>query len=117
MKKNGIKIFILIFMILLSTYRIHVAYSSDISEKIHITIVGNKDDKAAKKLYDAALQYAPKNALIQWWDRREGKQPNPELEYPVLNKAAVYVCAKYRCSLPAFTPSQLQVLIQHTTNF
>lgn len=114
MKKNWIKIFIFVFIIL-GGYRVHIAYSSDINDQIHITIVGNKNDKAAKNLYRAAVKYAPKNALIQWWDRKEIKQPHPEIEYPVLNKAAVYVCAEYRCSLPAFTPPQLQILIQHVT--
>ncbi len=49
---------------------------------LHLTVVGRKDDPAAKALFLAALQYPSFYKRLEWWDTREGKLPNPDVQYP-----------------------------------
>ena len=44
---------------------------------------------------------------LEWWDRKEGKLPNNEIEYPELDRAAVFACSGNFCSLPAFEASEI----------
>lgn len=74
----------------------------------HVTVVGTKDDPKALALYKAALNYPSAYKRVEWLDRREGKLPNPDVDYPTLDKAAAFACANQRCSLPAFTPEQVR---------
>jgi uncharacterized protein len=67
---------------------------------LHLTIVGRKDDLAAKALFLAALQYPSFYKRMEWWDAREGKLPNPDVQYPSVVRAAAYVCTERTCSAP-----------------
>lgn len=71
-------------------------------EPVHITIVGHKDDPAAAALYAAARGYPTRYLRIEWWDRREGKLPNNDIEYPEFDRPAAFACAQNFCSLPVF---------------
>jgi hypothetical protein len=71
-------------------------------DPVHITIVGHKDDPDAAKLYAAARAYPTRYLRIEWWDRREGKLPNNDIEYPEFDKPAAFACAQNFCSLPVF---------------
>lgn len=77
------------------------------TEPDHITITGKKDDPAAKDLFLAGLAYPSVYKRLEWWDRREGALPNPDVDYPQLPKAAAFACANHICSLPSFTPDKL----------
>ncbi len=77
------------------------------SEPDHITVVGHKDDPAAKDLFLAALAYPSTYKRVEWWDKREGNLPNADVDYPELPKAAAFACANHICSLPSFTPDKL----------
>jgi hypothetical protein len=44
----------------------------------------------------------------EWWDRREGALPNPDVRYPQLASAAAFVCVDTRCSVPLFTEQELR---------
>jgi len=68
----------------------------------HITIVGKKDDPEAQALFAAAIKYPLAYKRVEWWDKREGAMPNPDVLYPELNKAAAFACANQSCSLPVF---------------
>ncbi|WP_428669340.1 hypothetical protein [Reyranella sp.] len=46
-------------------------------EPAHVTIVGAKDDPAARALYTAARAYPTRYLRIEWLDRREGPPPSP----------------------------------------
>ncbi len=78
----------------------------------HVTIVGAKDDPNAQALYKAALNYPSSYKRIEWLDKKEGNLPNPDVEYPSLDKAAAFACANQRCSLPAFTPQEVRERVE-----
>jgi uncharacterized protein len=77
------------------------------NDPLHITVVGRKDDAAATALFDSASRYATVYRRIEWWDRREGNMPNPDVRYPQLPRAAAFICTDSTCSLPIFDASKL----------
>ncbi len=74
---------------------------------IHITVVGAKDDSAAQALHAAALRYPSDYLQVDWWDRREGKLPDPAITYPVLGHPAAFACTANACSTPIYDASRL----------
>jgi uncharacterized protein YyaL (SSP411 family) len=77
------------------------------NDPLHITVVGRKDDAASRALFDSAIRYATVYRRIEWWDRREGNMPNPDVRYPQLPRAAAFICTDSTCSLPIFDASKL----------
>jgi uncharacterized protein YyaL (SSP411 family) len=77
------------------------------SEPTHVTIVGHKDDTTAQSLHSAALRYPSVYRRVDWWDKREGAMPNPDVRYPELARAAAFICTGNTCSLPVFDSVQL----------
>ncbi len=77
------------------------------SEPLHLTVVGHKDDATAQNLFQACLRYPSGYKRIEWWDVREGRLPNPDVQYPELKQAAAFVCTSHTCSPPIFEPSKL----------
>jgi uncharacterized protein YyaL (SSP411 family) len=80
-------------------------------EPAHVTIVGAKDDPAAQALYAAARQYPTRYLRIEWFDRREGPLPAPDIEYPEMAEAAAFACANGACSVPVFSPDQVARIV------
>jgi uncharacterized protein YyaL (SSP411 family) len=74
---------------------------------LHLTVVGSKDDPAAKDLFRAAMQYPSLYKRLEWWDAREGKLPNPDVQYPSVPRAAAYICTERTCSAPIFKPEEV----------
>jgi uncharacterized protein len=74
---------------------------------LHLTVVGAKDDAAAQELFRAALRYPSSYKRLEWWDKREGKLPNPDVQYPELPKAAAFICTERACSQPIFKPDDI----------
>jgi uncharacterized protein YyaL (SSP411 family) len=74
---------------------------------LHLTIVGYKDDPAAKALFQAAMQYPATYKRLEWWDTREGKLPNPDVQYPAVKRAAAYLCTERTCSAPIFSADEI----------
>ncbi|CAN5779041.1 hypothetical protein BH11PSE3_BH11PSE3_10100 [soil metagenome] len=72
-------------------------------EPAHVTIVGAKDDPAARALYEAARTYPTRYLRIEWLDRREGPLPVADVEYPEMPEAAAFACANGACSAPVFS--------------
>jgi hypothetical protein len=70
------------------------------SEPLHLTIVGKKDDPAAKALFMEALKAPTGYRRVEWFDQAEGKLPNADVEYPTLPTAAAFVCTGNACSSP-----------------
>jgi uncharacterized protein YyaL (SSP411 family) len=83
---------------------------------IHITIVGGKDDPAAQSLHAAALQYPTDYLQVDWWDRREGKLPDPSISYPDLKRPAAFACTANACSTPVYEASQIQARVRSILN-
>jgi len=78
----------------------------------HFTVVGKKDDDGAKQLWNTIVHYNSRYIRREWWDKREGDMPNPDVQYPTLPRAAGFVCANKRCSLPLFTVVELEERIK-----
>lgn len=76
-------------------------------EPIHVTVIGAKGDPQAKLLMKAALMIPTPYKRTEWWDRTEGALPSNDVQYPVLQKAAAFVCTANKCSLPLFNPADV----------
>ncbi len=70
------------------------------TDPLHVTVVGGKDDPAARAMIAAALRAPTANKLVEWWDRREGAPPRGEAIFPDLPRPAAYLCANGACSTP-----------------
>lgn len=81
---------------------------------LHLTIVGRKDDAAARALFLAAIAHRVTYKRVEWWDAREGHLPNPDVEYPQFEKAAAFVCTDRSCSLPIFDPAKITAFMPKT---
>ena len=79
---------------------------------IHITIVGHKADPAARDLQSAALRYPSDYLQVDWWDRDEGRLPNPEIQYPQLDRAAAFACTASACSMPVYDAAQIETAVR-----
>jgi len=77
-------------------------------EPTHMTIVGHKDDSRAQALHAIARALPARYKRLDWLDPREGKLPNPDVEYPDLGEPAAFACSNRICSLPAFSAKELQ---------
>ena len=67
---------------------------------VHITIVGSKQDQAARGLFATASADAPLYRWLEWWDRSEEPLPRADIEYPSLPKAGAFLCTASACSSP-----------------
>jgi uncharacterized protein len=75
------------------------------NEPVHVTIVGAKDDPRSAALYRAALAYPLVNKRAEWWDKREGKLANPDVDYPDFpDGPAAFACTSTFCSYPVTEP-------------
>jgi uncharacterized protein len=74
---------------------------------LHLTVVGPKDDPDAEALFTAAMRYPSLYKRLEWWDAREGKLPNPDVQYPSVPRAAAYVCTERTCSAPMFKAEEV----------
>ena len=76
---------------------------------LHITVVGSKNDPAARGLFLAALKQPATYKRIEWLDESEGPLRNADVEYPRIDKAAAFLCTDRSCSAPIFAPEKLRV--------
>ncbi|HWY40638.1 MAG TPA: DUF255 domain-containing protein [Chthoniobacterales bacterium] len=74
---------------------------------LHITVVGRKDDPAARQLFLAAIAQPVTYKRVEWWDQREGGLPNSDVEYPQVETAAAFICTDRRCSAPIVDPAKI----------
>jgi uncharacterized protein YyaL (SSP411 family) len=78
------------------------------NEPVHVTIVGAKDDPRSAALYRAALAYPLVNKRAEWWDKREGKLANPDVDYPDFpDGPAAFACTSTFCSYPVTEPREI----------
>jgi uncharacterized protein YyaL (SSP411 family) len=78
------------------------------NEPVHVTIVGPKDDPRSAALYRAALAYPLVNKRAEWWDKREGKLANPDVDYPDFpDGPAAFACTSTFCSYPVTEPREI----------
>ena len=84
------------------------------NDPLHITIVGAKDDAASIALFQSAIRYAAVYRRIEWWDKREGNMPNPDVRYPQLSKPAAFICTDSTCSLPIFDAAKVTMEVERS---
>jgi len=78
------------------------------NEPVHGTIVGAKDDSRSAALYRAALAYPLVNKRAEWWDKREGKLANADVDYPDFpGGPAAFACTSTFCSYPVTEPAEI----------
>ncbi len=82
------------------------------TDPVHITVVGGKRDENAAVLYRAALNYPAGYRRIEWWDRAQGKLPNPDVAYPKLAKPAAFICSNKVCSSPIYRAEEIAATIE-----
>jgi uncharacterized protein YyaL (SSP411 family) len=80
-------------------------------EPTHMTIVGHKDDPRAQALHATARAYPARYKRLEWLDLREGKLPNPDVEYPDLGEPAAFACSNRICSYPSFNAEELAATV------
>jgi uncharacterized protein YyaL (SSP411 family) len=85
------------------------------NEPVHVTVVGPKDGPRSAALYAAALAYPLSYKRAEWWDKREGRLANADVDYPDFpDGPAAFACTRNFCSLPvtdaAAIPAQLDRL-------
>ncbi len=81
-------------------------------EPTHMTIVGPKDDPRAQALHAFARALPARYKRLEWLDQREGKLPNPDVEYPDLGEPAAFACSNRICSFPSFSADELQATVK-----
>jgi uncharacterized protein YyaL (SSP411 family) len=81
-------------------------------EPTHMTIVGHKDDPRAQALHATARAFAARYKRLEWLDLREGKLPNPDVEYPDLGEPATFACSNRICSYPSFDAEELAATVK-----
>jgi uncharacterized protein YyaL (SSP411 family) len=93
-----------------STASVLLADAERSSEPPHLTVVGSREDAGARRLLAAAVGDPGSGFYkrVELLDERDGALPNLDVEFPRLDRAAAFVCANGRCSLPAFTPEELR---------
>lgn len=78
------------------------------NDPIHYTLVASKKDLQAQKLFKQLLSCPFIYSRIEWYDSKEGKLLNHDVEYPDLGKAAVFSCMNKTCSIPMYEVAELQ---------
>jgi uncharacterized protein len=81
-------------------------------EPTHMTIVGHKDEPGAQALHAIARAMPASYKRLEWLDLREGKLPNPDVEYPDMGEPAAFACSNRICSYPSFTADELQATVK-----
>lgn len=81
-------------------------------EPTHMTVVGHKDDARAQSLHALARALPARYKRLEWLDLREGKLPNPDVEYPDLGEPAAFACSNRICSYPSFNAAELQATVK-----
>ena len=87
-------------------------YTFTVAEPAHAKIVGQKDASEAQALCAEARRYPTGYYRLEWWDKREGPLPNPDVTYPELDAPAAFACTNGLCSLQVSTPDGVAAAIK-----
>jgi uncharacterized protein len=88
-----------------------LANSEITTPPLHVTVVGPKADTTASSLFATALKLPALYKRVEWWDSQEGALPNNDVEYPVLENAAAFICTERSCSPPVFSAQKLMAKV------
>jgi uncharacterized protein YyaL (SSP411 family) len=84
-------------------------------EPAHVTIVGKADDTSANALHRAALALPESYIRVDRWDPANGPMLNPDVPYPIMDRAAAFACANQICSLLVFSAKDLTATVEKMT--
>ena len=86
----------------------YVLYQRVHAKPFHMTVVGLKADPAAQQLFTLARAAPVAYRRLEWWDRTQGTLPNADVRYPILKRAAAFICVERHCSLPLFSEADMR---------
>jgi hypothetical protein len=77
--------------------------NQDLNEApIHVTVIGSRTDPVAMALHEAALRSITSHELIELRDPADPSPVATSVVYPVLDRAALFLCTASACSSPVF---------------
>jgi uncharacterized protein YyaL (SSP411 family) len=79
---------------------------------IHLTVVGAPGDPAAIALHNAALRAIVSDELIEVRDPADPSPSPTSIEYPKLDRAALFLCTARACSAPVFRAEDVRKKIE-----
>jgi uncharacterized protein YyaL (SSP411 family) len=79
---------------------------------IHVTIVGSPADPAAVALHAAALRSIVSDELIETRDPADPTPSPTSIEYPKLDRAALFLCTARACSAPVYHAEDVRKKIE-----
>ena len=71
-----------------------------------IVIVGDLKDKTAQMLQLKAMQYYDPNKVVIFLDKNSRPLKVGEIEFPEMDKPAIFACRQSLCSSPIFDPTK-----------
>jgi uncharacterized protein YyaL (SSP411 family) len=81
------------------------------SAPIHVTIVGSPADPAAIALHNAALRSIVSDELIEVRDPADPSPSPTSIEYPKLDRAALFLCTARACSAPVYKAQDVRAKV------
>ena len=82
------------------------------SVPIHVTVVGSASDKAAIALHAAALRSIVSDELIEVRDPADPTPSPTSIDYPKLDRAALFLCTARACSAPVFKAEDVRKKVE-----
>jgi len=79
---------------------------------IHVTVVGSPADPAAVALHNAALRNIVSDELIEVRDPADPSPSPTSIEYPKLDRAALFLCTARACSAPVYKAEDVRKKIE-----
>jgi len=79
---------------------------------LHVTIVGSLSSPEAIALHTTALRAITSHELIELRDPSDSSPLPTSVEYPVLDRPALYLCTARACSSPVFRPEDVRGKIE-----
>jgi uncharacterized protein len=88
-----------------------LAIDESINTPLHITVVGPKEDPAARQLFMTALSSIRSYERLEWLPDAQSADTHNEVSYPALTKPAAFFCHENLCGDPIYLAQTLTALI------
>ena len=84
-------------------------------DPIHITVLGAIEAHPSQELFYTAIAYFDQYKRVDFLDPKGTRPPNTDVEFPMLDKPAAFLCTQTACSAPMFDPAKLRDRLQKQT--
>jgi uncharacterized protein YyaL (SSP411 family) len=81
---------------------------------LHVSVVGAKDNEAARRLFGVALHGLRGYERLEWM--AAGNEARGDMKYPALEQPAAFVCYDGRCGSPIYIESVLTAKIEKSAS-